>query len=1050
MLACLVLLASLSLPFSAFGRETEPSDPGLRDYMSANGLLNRGMNDLAIAEYRKFLTQHPNHQKAPLGRYGLAVALFRTKVYAEAIGELEKIPNLGQFEFGAEAQLILGQSRFHQQEFAKAAQAWQSMLNSHPEHDLADDAAALLAEAQYRAGNHGAVQPPVDLLLSRWPESPLCERAEFFSGLSKMAQNDFAGAAAVFTGMQQRHPQGQFAQQVNLLAAQALHRSNSGDEALKQYEAAIKQGSGDTVADAMLGLATLLQQREKNQEAGAVLDQLLERFPSHRVTAQALILRGRTWFELNEFDKALNNFSKAAAVDGAPGDQTAYWMAKCELRKGEFAPAADRLAKALQDHPKSELAAEMLYDRAAALMRAGSADGAAEAFASFRSKHPKHALVPDAIYLHAMIDHEQRRFAASLQLCKVFESQFANHSLAPAIAFLGAENDYLEDRLPQATQKYRDFIAAHPKDEQVSKAVFRLGSALYRQQNLDEAAKQLVQVVDGSKTPEAYRRGLYMLGDISFQQSNWAQAIVRFTEFLSFGVEQPSSDDALLKLALSLGRENRSSDAIAAYDALIEKFPKSVHRLHAVFERGQILLAQNDHQGAAQAFEQVLAEGKDSRFVPHALNHLASIAMQRNDFDVASELYQRLAGSGAEDLKAHAMFQRGQSLMAAGKFQLAAEALAAFVKAHPNDARLGQALAQQAIATARQGEEEKALALIANLQGEHINKLAPDLAAALMYEKAWCLRELDRDEDAAAAYRELLAAHERQAISVHALLELSEIESAALRHKEAAQLLTRLRERAGSAESDVPAEVKEPALYRLAVCAFELDQFEQCAALCAEFIREFPKSPFIASAHSFCGEALFKAEKPQQAAEHFQIVAAQYADDPSCSASMLRLGESYAALGKWTDSQQTFEAFLKKYPESEFWFQAHFGRAFALENQGRHDDAVAAYRSVTDRHSGPTAARSQFQIGECLFAKKQYDDAVRELLKVDILYGYPEWSAAALYEAGRCFESLARPAEARAQFEQVQEKYPESRWAKMAAQRLAAISNVPAGATSGG
>jgi TolA-binding protein len=138
-----------------------------------------------------------------------------------------------------------------------------------------------------------------------------------------------------------------------------------------------------------------------------------------------------------------------------------------------------------------------------------------------------------------------------------------------------------------------------------------------------------------------------------------------------------------------------------------------------------------------------------------------------------------------------------------------------------------------------------------------------------------------------------------------------------------------------------------------------------------------------------------------------------------------------------------FAAYLDRFGDSELWFQAQFGVGYARENRGQQDSAMEAYRKVIDRHSGPTAARAQFQIGECLFAQKKHSGAVRELLKVDILYGYPEWSAAALYEAGRCFEELKQPEQARAQFTQVKEKYPDSEWAKLATQRLASNTDAP-------
>ena len=96
---------------------------------------------------------------------------------------------------------------------------------------------------------------------------------------------------------------------------------------------------------------------------------------------------------------------------------------------------------------------------------------------------------------------------------------------------------------------------------------------------------------------------------------------------------------------------------------------------------------------------------------------------------------------------------------------------------------------------------------------------------------------------------------------------------------------------------------------------------------------------------------------------------------------------------------------------------------------------------MLDQHQGPTAARAQFQIGECLFAENKFDDAARELIKVDILYAYPEWSAAALYEAGRCFEELSNPVDARRQFEKVVEHHQGTEWADLASGRLAEMSD---------
>jgi cellulose synthase operon protein C len=1038
-----------SLCGTAAARDT--ADPALRDYLSGNGLLNRGMNDLAIAEYRKFLAANANHEKAPLARYGLGVALFRTRDFQNAVKELEPVTAVKNFEYAAETQLIIGQSQLHLQEYGKAAAALDRVVKEHAAHDLADDAAAMLAEALYRDGKHDQVQSAVQTLVSKSPESPHRERAEFFGGAAQLALQDYANAAKSFAALLQRFPQGaggQFSDQASLFLAQSLHQSKQNDQAITQYQVVIKNGTDETKPDALFGLATLQQQKQEHAKAGELLDQLLKDYPEHRLRASALLQRGRVWLDQDQIEKAFNTFSEAANAKDTQADHVAYWLAKCEIRLNEFAAAAERLAKAIEQYPKSQLAPEMSYDRAVALMRAGQPDDAGAALGQFAQRFGSHSLAADALYLHAMIEHQQKRFDASQQLCIAFLQKHGQNGLAPSIAFLSAENEFLSDRLDKAAERYAKFIADYPKDEQLIKAKYRLGSAQFQLQQFDKAEPNLLAATDCRNTAEPFRRALYLLGDINFQKSDWPKSVQRFEDFLSFGLEQPSADDALLKMGLAHLRQQRTDQAMTAFATLEKEFPKSVHRIQAIFEQGQLHAAKQNWDDAATAFERVLNEGGDSRFQPHALNHLASIAMQRQQFEQAASLYKQLAATKEQgDLAAQAMFMHGQALMSARNFNQASAAFATFVNQYPKDARAGQAMAQRAVALSRDGQPEEALSAIDAVQREHARDLSDDLLAAVLYEKAWCLRELKRLDEAAQAYRELLAAHESQAVSVHGMLELAELEFSAKRFKESAELLSKLRQRADSATNDVPNEVQEAGLYRLAVAKYELGEYEDSAAFAEEFVAKFPSSALIASARSFAGESQFKLDKHQKAAEHFNAVITQFASDAACGPSMLRLGECQAALNQWKQSEQTFANYLKKFTDSEFWFQAQFGFGWALENQSRHDEAMDAYRKVIEKHSGPTAARSQFQIGECLFAKKKFEEAVRELLKVDILYGYPEWSAAALYEAGRCFEELAKPSEAQAQYEQVRQKYPETRWAELAAQRLAAKTN---GNTSGG
>lgn len=1015
-------------------------DPAVRSYLSGNGLLSRGMYELAAKEYRDFLESHADHEKAPVARYGLGVALFRMKQYDEAAAELAKLRNLRGFAFGAEAALLLAQCDLLRSRDDEAATGLERLLKDYPDHDTADDAAALLAEARYRQGKFDLVAEPCRMIADNWPKSPHRDRAEFFWALADMARKDPAAAAARLTALLDRTPDSPLAEQSRLLAAQCLHQSGQLAEAAAMYKLVLDTPRTPYAADAYLGLGTLQRQRGKPDEAGDLLDRLVKTYPESELIGAALVERGRAWFDLERYDRAAAAFERAGQ-SGAGADQVAYWLAKCELRTDHAAAAAKRLRAALKANPESALRPEMMYDRAVALMRAGDLAGAAEALKEFGSALANHALAPDALEMLAGIEHSQEHYTESLALCQAFLKQFPAHPSAAAVEFLSAENMYLSGDLDAAARAYRQFLASHAGDASEAKAEFRLAMVLYRQEKYDEAKPLLERVARGRRTDPAFRSAVLCLGDLWFQRGKWAEAQPYLSDYVSFGPEAPSADDAALKLGLSHQRQGRPREAIAQYDALLEQFPQSQHRLQATLERGQSLMMLGKPDDAAAAFQAVIDADKDGRFAPFARAQLGAIAMGAGDYTAAAEQFGQAASAGGDDeSRGESLFQRGQALMAGQRYADAAAAFGSLVDEQPSHPRADHARAQRAIAMARLKRDAAALAEIQSALARAGN-LDSAVRDALAYERACCLRETGDKEAAAAGFRELLGRAGSGPLAPYATLDLAGLEADAGRFPVAAELLTKLR-RTKDGPAALAPEIAEGATYRLAVCEYRMDHTKQAAALLDEFLSAHPKSKLTAAATVLAGECRFKLGQHKEAAAHFRRIVDEFPQEgASLGPSLLRLGESLAALQDWAASERVFTEYLDRFGDGELWFQARFGQGWARENAGRIDSAIEAYQQVVQKHQGATAARAQFQIGECLFAQDKLDEAVRELLKVDILYAYPEWSAAALYEAGRCLQAMSKPAEAAEQFKAVGARFPDTNWAKLAADQLRSLSS---------
>lgn len=1025
-----LLAASLISTFFMATHVRAQDDAELRDYLSANGLLNRGLYDMAAEEYRKFLVEHADHPKATVARYGLAVCLFRTQSYAAARVELEKLASARDFEYAAETRAMLGQTLLMLGEYEAAAGAFSSLLRSYADHDLADDAQAGLVEALSRLGKSAEAIEQAKRFVAQWPKSPLRARVDYFWSLADIAEKQDARAAQRLENLLSRQP-ADLAGQATLLLAQCRHRLGELNEAEAAYRKAIELAPEQAGA-ARIGLASVLRARGDARAAAESLASVARDASDPALLASAHLERGRALFDQGQFEQAIAAFEQAATA-GAPADQVAYWVAKCLLRQEKFTEAAERLERALRDFSDSGLRAEMCYDRAVALHRAHALDAARQALIPFGDVLSEHSLAPAALALLGQIEHQDKRYDACAALCRGFLERYRDHELASTVAFLAAENEFLAGRYEEALKRFSAFERDYPNDSRAPQVAGRIGLALHQLGRYEEAEKRL------SAAPARSAADTLALGDSYFQRGQWKQAADTLEQYLSAD-EPPAADEALLKLGLSLQRQGKSEEALKRIQRLLDGFPDSPHRAQALFEKGQALLSLKRTEEARTVFEELCAmkDGAD-RFRPYAENHLSTIAQLGGDDQQALERLDHVLADAKIDplIAADALLRRAQTLLNLQRSDQAERDLRRFIEEFPKHDRVNEARARLATALSRQERAEEALALVASLEKGGV-ALPDPLRDALTYEKALSLERLKRPTEAARAYRALLSASDLS-LKAFAAYALAEIEASEKRLESAMELFTTAREGAAALASDAGRDLLEKATYRRGVCAFELKQLDVACAAFDELLDKFPQSALAASAGAFAGEAHFSAGRMEKAAQRLARVVEEGGDAPCVPAALLRYGDALAGLQRWAASERAFADYLDRFPSADGWPQAQFGLGWARENLARYDEAIAAYRPVVERHKGPTAARAQFQIGECLYAKKQYDEAARELLKVDILYAYPEWSAAALFEAGRCLEQLGKSVEARRQFQTVVEKHNSTKWGELAAQRLAAL-----------
>ncbi len=291
------------------------------------------------------------------------------------------------------------------------------------------------------------------------------------------------------------------------------------------------------------------------------------------------------------------------------------------------------------------------------------------------------------------------------------------------------------------------------------------------------------------------------------------------------------------------------------------------------------------------------------------------------------------------------------------------------------------------------------------------------------------------EQKARADYRALIDSFPDLPLAGEARFELAESHADRNDHDTAIKMLREALDR------EPPPELTDKVRLRLGAClAAKGDNKAALGQFAAVYA--YAKSPFAGQAYYRAGECQLTLGDAAEAAKLLAVFRdrGEFQNLPGVTdKALLRLGHALAQLKQWDASRQAHEQVAGRFPQSPWVHEARYGIGWAHQNQKRYDEAVSAYQQVANGTATEIGAKAQLQIGLCRLEQKRYPEAATALLVVPFTYDYPEWNAVALVEAARTFGELKQNDQAVKLLERVIRDYPDSKWAEVAKERLAAI-----------
>ena len=882
-----------------------------------------------------------------------------------------------------------------------------------------------LGELSYLLGDLPTARAALEVFTNAGTGHPSLELAWTYLGDTCFGLEDMPRARVAYERSIAAYPQGRTADRARYGLARTLAASGERDKAVAILEALVKRGVADWVDRCWLQIGLIQESAGRMSEAVDAFRALERAAPESALGPEARLHEAVVLARLKRTGEA-EGLLQPLATSGAEAiaPRAALELATIQLENQHPDVALATLEAALKRNPKGASAAALQFRSAEALQKLKRASEAESRFLAMAERFPDDPWADDAMLRAARAAFDRGDFTAADRLARRFGAKFGRSALRSEARLIEARAAASAGRPKDAVAILESLVAAAPEDAKAG-----------------AASKAVANAAASALSPELARAARYDLA-VAYRALGRSKEADAVLAELAKGEAGPITADAQFLVGQAHVDAGRHTEAVAPLEAYLAANP---HGDVAEFAMAHLVTAHlglGETQGAWEMLARLGKEFPDSKSVPPARVRVAEAALAAHQADRAAEQFRLVVGPVKEGSNA-------ASKNDAKPPEAVAPALE--VRAYKG---LGRALAELG------KPAEAATAFNAALA------LAPG-DAGLLAEWGWSLVDADKPAEADRVFERLLKEHPDSPFAADARFNLAESANLRKNYAEVIRLLNPLaapkagdgKNAAGAAETasktkagsgvqfDSLRRLLPAVLYRLGRTQAELKDWSAASVTLDRLLTEFPQSPYRREARYLRAESALQTGDASGALSGFSALLGEPPEptDPKGWAATIALKQiqSWIAAKRWKEALDAAAAMKSKLGGGDPTLaELDFASGQALVGLARLAEARTAFERVIDASGkGDLAARALLMRGETYFHQDKLHEALRDFLKVDILYQAPRWQAAALLEAGKVYERLDQWADAAETYGRLLARFPKEAPASEATGRRAAASS---------
>jgi soluble lytic murein transglycosylase len=372
----------------------------------------------------------------------------------------------------------------------RPSEADAAMLRAQAEYpELADYAVSILADYHFAKARYTEAAALYQHAAERYPTSSLAVRSAYRRAVALLESYAYAAAAEALEKFLRDNPRSEFCPDAGIGLGRALTAEADLARAVRAYQDVwIKYPGNPADQDVERALAEF-------RASGVEVPEL---------TSDELYERGRNLFRTNQYEKAVETFTKILAADANYPNRPDVLLRTGigQLNLGRRTDAVATLEKMMQEHPLDQRVPEALYWIGKSYGKLGERDKGVKAFQKILDSYSESEWADDALFLTGNIYREANDMKKALTYYGRLATECPGSKFSDSAVWWKAWAYYTAGDYKKTGQTLQELVNQYPRSFLVGQARYWQGRAAEKRGETSRAATYYGKVI--KRSPYTY------------------------------------------------------------------------------------------------------------------------------------------------------------------------------------------------------------------------------------------------------------------------------------------------------------------------------------------------------------------------------------------------------------------------------------------------------------------------------------------------------------------------------------------------------------------